>query len=348
MDVIANSGIWGSMFGVPCVVADNFLKIADDGKIKVLLYILRNSGKTLTTEDISANTGVDNEKTEEAVLFWKQVNVLSSEPSVIRTANTGVDTEKTEESVLFRKQANALPSDSSIIRTAPAMPQKTAENISNNTKPVDISPLKRTVLPSSEISSIIRSDKNIAELFKIAETHLGILNNSMQNSLIWMYNYLGMKKEVIITLICYCVQIDKRSASYIEKVASDWTEREINTLESATAEVVRLNSVHTFTNEIKRMFELVRTPTSKQREFISQWQTAGYSLELIHCAYEKTVEQINKVSFEYINKILLSWKENGYKTPGDVKNAKNENRKNKPDNSDGYDAEKYKILINNV
>lgn len=316
MDVIANSGIWGSMFGVPCVVADNFLKIADDGKIKVLLYILRNSGKSLTTEDISANTGVDTEKTEEAVLFWKQVNVLSS--------------------------------DSSIIRTAPVEALKPAENISASTKTTDTSPLKRTVLPSSEISKIICSDENIAELFKVAETHLGILNNSMQNSLIWMYNYLGMKKEVIITLICYCVQIDKRSASYIEKVASDWIEREINTLDFATAEVVRLNSMNTFTDEIKRMFELVRTPTSKQREFISQWQEAGYSTELIYCAYEKTVEQINKVSFEYINKILLSWKENGYTTPDDVKNAKNENRKKKSSNSDGFDAEKYKILINNV
>ena len=43
------------------------------------------------------------------------------------------------------------------------------------------------------------------------------------------------------------------------------------------------------------MFELRQNPTTNQQKFISQWQTDGYSTALIHYAYEKTVEQINKV-----------------------------------------------------
>ena len=58
MDYKVNSGIWGTMFGVPCIVADNLLKIADESQIKVLLYLLRHSEKNLTAEEISANTPI--------------------------------------------------------------------------------------------------------------------------------------------------------------------------------------------------------------------------------------------------------------------------------------------------
>ena len=81
MDYKVNSGIWGTMFGVPCIVADNLLKIADESQIKVLLYLLRHSEKNLTAEEISANTGVGTEKVADAVLFWQQVNVLSTSAS---------------------------------------------------------------------------------------------------------------------------------------------------------------------------------------------------------------------------------------------------------------------------
>ena len=82
MEFKANCGVWGTMFGVPCVVADNFLKLATGEQIKVLLYLLRASGRTVSTEEIAANTGVTTQQAEEAVLFWQQVNVLSSDNSI--------------------------------------------------------------------------------------------------------------------------------------------------------------------------------------------------------------------------------------------------------------------------
>ena len=59
MEFKANCGIWGTMFGVPYIVADNFLKLASGDHIKVLLYLLRCSGRAVTNEEISANTGVN-------------------------------------------------------------------------------------------------------------------------------------------------------------------------------------------------------------------------------------------------------------------------------------------------
>lgn len=323
MEFKTNSGIWGTMFGVPCIVADNFLKLASDGQIKVLLYILRNSGRAVSAEEISANTGVSPEQTVDAVMFWQQANVLTSDMAVLKST--------------VKIQPEELPAPVS------AKPE---------TVPQDTVPPKKTLISPSEISNIICENADIAELFKIAETILGPLNPSMQNSLIWMFNYLGLKKEVILILIGYCAEINKPNASYIEKIASSWAEKEINTLETATAEVERLNSAHTFAGEIKRLFELRQNPTANQKKFISQWQESGYSTELIHYAYEKTVEQINKVSFEYINKILISWNESGYKSPEEVQSAEQEYRKKKKSEtaaaSDGFNADKYKVFINNI
>ncbi len=330
MEYKVNSGIWGTMFGVPCIVADNLLKLADESQIKVLLYLLRYSEKKLTAEEISINTGVRPDKVTDAVLFWQQVNVLSQEMTTA-VPSAPVKHEITQE-------------------IQPTVPTVTIQP-EPQTPPLGNTPLKTTPLHPSEIAEIVCNDENISELFKISETLLGPLNPSMQNTLIWMYNYLSLKKEVILILISFCVESNKTNPKVIEKIASDWAEKEINTLETATAEVERMNSARNFTSEIKRIFELRQNPTTNQQKIIFKWQNDGFPLDMIHLAYEKTVEQINKVSFEYINKILDSWKASGFTSIIDVKKAEEDYRKKKTGesvSSDGYDPDKYKILINNV
>ena len=92
-------------------------------------------------------------------------------------------------------------------------------------------------------------------------------------------------------------------------------------------------------------------PTAKQAAFIEQWKNLGFSIELVHFAYERTLEQINKLNFGYINKILLSWRDSGFMTVQDVKNAESDFRKNKkgtPSKKDVKDAdvEEYESIIN--
>ncbi|MBR6669386.1 MAG: DnaD domain protein, partial [Ruminococcus sp.] len=78
MEFKVNSGMWGMMFGVPCIVADNFLKLASEAQIKTLIYILRNNNRICTSEEISRAVGITSEQADEAILFWEQANLLSS------------------------------------------------------------------------------------------------------------------------------------------------------------------------------------------------------------------------------------------------------------------------------
>lgn len=327
MDYKANSGVWGTMFGVPFVVADNFLKLATGQQIKVLLYLLRCSGRNCSDEEISQNTGVSAAEAADAVLFWQQVNVLTPQMSAA-------------DAVPLMAQQNEPTSPAQAAAVPPA-PSSAAD---------PVTPRQRQNLNPSEISDIMKSSADISELFKVAESALGSLNHTQQNSLIWMHNYLGLKLEVIVVLIYYCVEIDKTSASYIEKIACSWAENDINDLNSAQNEVERLKCSREFSGIIMKMFEMEKSPTPKQSQFIEQWQKAGYSTELIKLAYENTLDNINKLSFDYVNKILLSWAEKGYTTTQQVREAEISFRKQRQSSqrqqSPDPDVEKYKAVIN--
>ena len=328
----ANSGIWGTMFGVPFVVADNFLKLATGQQLKVLLYLLRCSGRSCTDDEIALNTGVSAQEAADAVLFWQQVNVLSPQ----RTAQEQIPQQTAAEPVFFQPV--------SPVQEKPAVTELPADDSQK------LPSRQRRNLTPSEISRIMKDQSDVAELFKVAESALGTLNHTQQDSIIWMYDYLGLKKEVIVTLLFYCKGIDKTNPRYIEKIAYSWSENDINTLAAAEEEVARLGASKEFTGKIMTIFEMAKSPTPKQAAFIEQWKSDGFSIELIKLAYEKTLDNINKLSFDYINKVLLSWKDKGYTTPAKVKEAEESFRRNRNTGSDSSpsdpDIEKYKVLMN--
>lgn len=324
MEFKVNCGIWGAMFGVPSIVADNFLKLASGNQIKVLLYLLRCSGKICSTEEISANTGVSAEETEEAVIFWQQANVLSPQTNISAAPVKSIMPQQTE--------------------ITPVQPVQ--QPVNSSAEPM---PDHKTNLSGSEIASIMDNSQDIRELFKIAESILGALKNSQMNSMIWMYDHLGLKKEVIITLISYCASIEKINTAYMEKIASVWAENDINTINAAQDEIQRMTASKEYSAKIAKLFQMQSRPTTKQNEFIQQWKNADISLELIKLAYEKTMEQINKLNFNYINKILLSWQSSGFKTVQDVQAAESEYKKKKAGSKnepDDTDIEKYNSVIN--
>lgn len=300
-------------FEVPCVVADNFLRLATGEQIKVLLYLLRCSGRECPAEEIAVNTGVSIQEAEDAVLFWQQVNIFPSQQSAGQTV-----------------------SGNNIKETAPE-----SEKADFRKKPF---------LRPSEIEEITKESSELHELFATIESMLGMFNNAWQNTVIWLYTYLGLKKEVIVTLVGYCKEVGKTHPNYIEKMAVSWAEDDINTMELAQEEVQRKLAEHEFRDEVMRNFEMKRLSKS-QKAMIAEWKKMGISHELINLAYDKTISTINDLSFPYINSILVSWHEQGIKTSSEVFDNDSEHKKKKTQKSgsyDDFDVEMYeKICINN-
>ena len=58
-----------------------------------------------------------------------------------------------------------------------------------------------------------------------------------------------------------------------------------------------------------------------ERKYIRSWLEMGFDPSAVHLAYEKTLMATGKLTWAYLNRILLSWHEKGLHTPAEVQTA---------------------------
>ena len=135
-----------------------------------------------------------------------------------------------------------------------------------------------------------------------------------------------MPVEVIVTIIEYCVSVGKTSTSYIAKIGKDWGEREIDTLEKADEVISELKASDEMWGEFRlRTGISTPRPTSAQMKYLNRWKNEyGFSMDMIFLAYEETANNIQKMSFPYMDKVLKNWFTEGLRTLQDVAKAKQE------------------------
>ncbi len=288
-------------FCVPGAVVDHYMRLASETQLKVLLFLLRHNGTNVTLADCAAFLRITEEQAEEAVAFWQQTEVMH-EGAIPASAFS------------FAAPVSAVPAQT----TAPAV--TAASEASPSVSPVSAQRSSKEIrLDPSEIAAEIEKSPELSGLFVLAEKSLGRpVNHMEQRSLLWLNQYLNIPTEVILMLIEFCVSIEKYSISYAESIAISWQSEGIVSLEQAEAEIKRMTREHTFTDEIRKRFELKRSPTTKQRAYLEQWQKASYPMELIQYAYEITVENIEKCDFKYIDTILRGWAESGIRERKDA------------------------------
>ncbi len=164
------------------------------------------------------------------------------------------------------------------------------------------------------------ADKNadVKALFEMAQSKLKrLMTYSDLSSVFSLYHWLGLKMEVIGLLLDFCVERGHRNMRYIERVAIDWCESGINTIEAAKDRINAYNG--DYRQIMKAMGQSSREPVESEIEYIKKW-TDDYKmpLDIIELACSRTVMAIGKPSFNYADKILLSWHKSGAKTLSDV------------------------------
>lgn len=316
MEYFLNAGNFGSVFAVPKSVVDNYIKLANEASIKVLLYMLRNNEQALSCKNISDALNISENQVEEAFVFWENANVF-----VKKSDAFAIELEKKQ----------------SVVK------EETKPEIHKQKRPnYNINP--------SDIAERIENSEEIKCLFLMSEEAFGRpLTHTEQSIFIWIHDYLGLSTDVILMLTAYCISIEKGNIRYIETIAADWADREINNLETAQDEIKRLEEYSGFNRKIMKIFGMNRKPTSKQQEYINTWKEKNYNIELIEYAYEKTIESIDKLNFPYINKILENWYENGLLTKSQIDSA-NIKRNSNPETekkSYSFDINEIKSLTNN-
>lgn len=196
--------------------------------------------------------------------------------------------------------------------------------------------LRRQTRPSytmAEIDGVAAKNKAISGLFYQAETVLQkVLTQSDMEMLYSFVDWLGLPVEVITMLLSYGAKRGKTGRRYLETVAIDWAERGIDTFEAAEAHVMELEERDTIERKICGMLGIYdRALTATEKKYIKQWaETSGLSLDLIPVAYDRTVSRTGKLTWNYMNKILLSWAEEGITTQSQVEESEEAFRKEQP------------------
>ena len=271
----------GGAFFVPTEAAEN-LKLCTAAQLRTLLFTLSRGFQETTPEIIAAEFGLSSEDAKDLLDYWTARGILESDDSSTAVSAT------TAPAPVVEKQPLPKPPE--------------------------------TKLTMKEVQRLKDEDPGIAHVLSEAQRILGrTFTSSDTETIVWLVSYAGVPAEVLVTVMAYCAGIGKNNLRYIQKVSLEWLDAGIDTIEAAEERINALNEAKSWEGEVKRAMEIYgRNLVTKEKEYCEAWRLYGISTDLIHFAYEKCIEKTAKLSFPYINKLLLTWHQKGFKTPAEA------------------------------
>jgi DnaD/phage-associated family protein len=181
------------------------------------------------------------------------------------------------------------------------------------------------------INEMAVQDSSIGNLLQETQQIMGRpLTPVLTDLVVALYSYYGMKPDMVLMLIQFCVSQGKDSVRYMEKVAVGWLEQGIDSHEKAEAEILRATQKEQIESKIKATFGIYdRNLIASEKKYIRTWvEEYGIELPLIEVAYERCIEIKAQLNFAYINGILTNWHQKHITTPaeamGEINRSKEE------------------------
>jgi DnaD/phage-associated family protein len=272
---------------------DKYLPLANPTFLKVYIYVFRCSyfGVCKTSSEIAKELNLLESDVVNALKYWEEENMLALNENTISFKESKIETSKPS----IRKRKVVLDS--------------------------------RPDYSTEEMAIYTSSNPEVRELFMSAQEILGTyLKKADSEILFGLHDWLMLPFDVIEFLLSYCAANDKTNLRYIEKVAIDWSNKGIDTLEKAKDHVDLNNNVY------RKIFKELKissmSPTEVQIELMNKWiNSLNFDMEIILLACKKTIDQIGKANFKYVDSILDAWKKENVSSVEDIKKL-DENHEN--------------------
>ena len=181
-----------------------------------------------------------------------------------------------------------------------------------------------------DIAHALEREMSFHGLYLEMERLLGkVFSDADLKSLYTIYDYLALPVEVIFMLGGYVVRSSRRQKgetappprmSEVKKEAFRWKRLGITTVERAEEFLRRQESIDQREWGVLSAVGVTqkRPAIDREREYINRWVGWGFSDEMIHLAYERTIFRKGQMNWPYVNKILESWHKSGFTTPQQV------------------------------
>lgn len=136
--------------------------------------------------------------------------------------------------------------------------------------------------------------------------------------------YLKLPADVVLMAVDHCNQSGKMNARSLEKTCAIWSDRGIITHELAEQYLTYVKQQRSNETAVKRLLGIeMRALTEKEQNLLRPWfEEYQFSFDMIKLAYERTIQYTNKPSIPYMNRILTSWHEKGYRTVEEAESEK--------------------------
>lgn len=310
-------GAWSSVFAVPGALVDRYIKTADGDQLKVILWLLRNNGRSYSAEEIGESVGLNGAQAERAVQFWVQNGLLQKEEAPLSTT--------------------LQPAAAAAAAVAASTPAPAARP----TAP------RRMLRPDGVyISELVETSPTIRRLVEEAESMLGkTLSPALSGTLIQAHEDYGLPCEVILMLVAYANKIGRANTSYIESTVRNWADSNILSIEAAEEKLRELDETAIAWKRCEQAFGMTsrRAPSRNESQYAHRWVCEwGMPDELLNEAYNRCVDNTGKVNMKYINAILERWHKSGIRT---LKEAVDEKlaaeARREPKQTPSYDLEEY-------
>lgn len=182
-----------------------------------------------------------------------------------------------------------------------------------------------------DLVEALANEPDFCALYHEVERLLGRPLGDMDlQTLYSIYDGLALPVEVILMLVNHKIRSIRRQKqkegavprmSQIRSEAAFWKRLGLDTVEAVEAYLRREQLTDSREWEILSAVGVAdrRPAVEGERKYISSWVELEISDQLIAMAYERTVYQKGQMNWPYMNKILLTWHQAGFRTPEQVK-----------------------------
>lgn len=307
---------------------DHYMAKANGEYVKVYIYLLRLvlSGRTdFTTRELAKQLKLIESDVVRAIRYWNEQHVLEALFEDDHLVSLGFLSLEKGEALIQKAQGTpstevrkSLGKEASIESGSESdtsqekrdQAHKSDQKASGNKQ---ATMYKRPSYTMDEIE-YMKSDDEIMQLLYITERYMGKpLTQPDINVLLGFKEWLGLPIDVVEYLIEYCTSNNHRHMNYIERIAIDWADQGIDSIEAAKVYSDKYN---------KNYYRIFRSlgianlkPTPAQIKYMDRWlNDYNFALEVIELACEKTIATINKPQLAYVDTILTRWHNKGAKS----------------------------------
>lgn len=281
-----------SSTSIPNIFIDEYMTQANGEYVKIFLYLIRCMNQSRCNFSLS-QVADHFDHTEKDVLralkYWENLSLLRLEYDAAKNLS-GI-------CLLHNKLPQEMAPSSSATLSDSSVTDSFIEAASTLT-------VKKY---SQDDMAHFQEKEDICELIFITEQYLGrTLSQNDLNFIFFWYDQLRLPADLIEFIVENSVAKGHTSLHYMQKIAEDFANRSILTVEDAKTQLNRSTEVY---HTVMKAFGIRgRNLVTGEIEYLNRWTTKmGFRTELIEEACRRTMTAIHEPSFEYTDSILNNW-----------------------------------------